>query len=1155
MAQVLPAKRQHAFEDGISSYNRASQHGREKRPRYSVRDVSNDATSSSSSEDESESESERPGSEQPALDDNGDGNEDALHQAQTQHTIYRLQNREHKVNRPSESGVIEEINCTNFMCHKRLTVTLGPLINFIIGHNGSGKSAVLAALTICLAGKATATSRGQNLKSFIKEGEDYCVLSVKIKNQGMAAYKPELFGQSIIVERHFNKSGTSGYKLKDEKKKIVSTKKQAVEDVLNAFALDFDNPMNILTQDEARQFLNTSDPSKKYKFFLKGTQLETLQQDYNLIKTELDEMLSKTEVYRADIEQLNQIKNKAKEKAKRAEKLENMRARESLLRELTAWAKVEVAEKDLKDNEEEIRHVDELIEKTTAAADEESMRFERENHMYSEANQAIQDRDAELQPMIQEHDDVLASFQETKRALLTINTTEREITQKLTSKTKLIEKYRAQVEEHRQRQAEADNGQHAQKVAELEEAKYACDRALKSLEEHINQVEDLNKDLKQAHEERQTAGEKYKEKQAQVQRSKLNVEQLQRGERNWIDAYPVPTTLSKLLSAMERQKGQFVKPPVGPMGRYIKLLKPEWSSILEKQSGSSLNAFVVTTKSDQVLLSRMMQQHNCNGYPIYIGQGGVIDTTPHEPDQTLNTWLRVLNFDNNMVRNQMIINHQIDQAVLIQSRAEAEEFMHNDGELRKNVKMCFTFADRDKTKGHSITGNTITGSVNLGPIDSYIGSPRMQADKEQRIQAARQHLDRFTQEAEQATEEQRVAQGSLIACKNRLDQYEKRKRNLKLKHQQTQDDVERLEAELSAATPDAGMIELLEESMQAVQLEKDLEAGQYQDLIVQKDKLNAENRTNKDTLDAASRRIAEMNVLLGKERTKADRAKNKRDDALKRKNDALEAVKKAEENKIGWEQHKGEILTTLEEWTSDALQICARMPIPAGKTPAILDKDFQRQQREIEDAEKSLGGSEGDLLAVANEAKRKWESAVNEVAAINNVTRRLEQSLDKRNQRWRMFRSYISVAASSTFGYLLAVRRFRGELKADHSKQCLDIHVQPDSTEASGAGRQTKTLSGGEKSFSTICLLLSLWDAMGSPIRCLDEFDVFMDNANRSVAMNMIILGARNANGRQFIFITPQSMQDVQSADDVKIIRMTDPERGQTALNVRSQRA
>jgi hypothetical protein len=40
--------------------------------------------------------------------------------------------------------------------------------------------------------------------------------------------------------------------------------------------------------------------------------------------------------------------------------------------------------------------------------------------------------------------------------------------------------------------------------------------------------------------------------------------------------------------------------------------------------------------------------------------------------------------------------------------------------------------------------------------------------------------------------------------------------------------------------------------------------------------------------------------------------------------------------------------------------------------------------------------------------------------------------------------------------------------------------------------RDPKTLSGGEKSYAQICLLLSLWSSMYTPFRCLDEFDVFM---------------------------------------------------------------
>lgn len=110
------------------------------------------------------------------------------------------------------------------------------------------------------------------------------------------------------------------------------------------------------------------------------------------------------------------------------------------------------------------------------------------------------------------------------------------------------------------------------------------------------------------------------------------------------------------------------------------------------------------------------------------------------------------------------------------------------------------------------------------------------------------------------------------------------------------------------------------------------------------------------------------------------------------------------------------------------------------------------------------------------------------------------------------------------------------------------FQVEPNLTVVSDAGRKTKTLSGGEKSFSTICLLLSIWEAMGSPIRCLDEFDVFMDSVNRATSMKLMIGAARRSVGRQFILITPQAMGNVELGDDVKVHKMNDPERGQTTL-------
>ena len=52
-------------------------------------------------------------------------------------------------------------------------------------------------------------------------------------------------------------------------------------------------------------------------------------------------------------------------------------------------------------------------------------------------------------------------------------------------------------------------------------------------------------------------------------------------------------------------------------------------------------------------------------------------------------------------------------------------------------------------------------------------------------------------------------------------------------------------------------------------------------------------------------------------------------------------------------------------------------------------------------------------------------------------------------------------------------------------------------------------MSGGERSFTTVSLLLAMWELSSGPIRCLDEWDVFLDLANRKVAANMLVSAMR----------------------------------------------
>jgi structural maintenance of chromosomes protein 6 len=85
------------------------------------------------------------------------------------------------------------------------------------------------------------------------------------------------------------------------------------------------------------------------------------------------------------------------------------------------------------------------------------------------------------------------------------------------------------------------------------------------------------------------------------------------------------------------------------------------------------------------------------------------------------------------------------------------------------------------------------------------------------------------------------------------------------------------------------------------------------------------------------------------------------------------------------------------------------------------------------------------------------------------------------------FRKLISHKAKTVFTHLLSQRGFIGKLIFDHDNEEIRVKVKTPGSTEHGMRKDPKSLSGGEKSFTQICMLLSVWEAMGSPIRALDE--------------------------------------------------------------------
>ena len=152
----------------------------------------------------------------------------------------KFRKRINKEGKPPEVGVIKKIYMENFMCHRKLRVDLCRNVNFIHGQNGSGKSAVLAAIQICLGAGARRTNRARNLKDLVRKEATsgntpaQAKIRVTLLNQGYDGYKHEIYGDTITVERTISlNSGYNGYKLLNHEGKEKSRCKKDLDEMLD----------------------------------------------------------------------------------------------------------------------------------------------------------------------------------------------------------------------------------------------------------------------------------------------------------------------------------------------------------------------------------------------------------------------------------------------------------------------------------------------------------------------------------------------------------------------------------------------------------------------------------------------------------------------------------------------------------------------------------------------------------------------------------------------------------------------------------------------------------------------------------------------------------------------------------------------------------
>ncbi|KAF8986017.1 Structural maintenance of chromosomes protein 6 [Entomortierella lignicola] len=1042
----------------------------------------------------------------------------------------------------AEIGVIELIEMYDFMCHRHLKVPFGPKINFIIGHNGSGKSAILTAIMVCLGGKANATNRAQSLKALIREGASQAEVKLQLRNRGPDAYKPEIYGESVIIERRISRDGASSYKIKSSKGKTISTKREELSAMCDHMNIQIDNPMNVLSQDTARQFLQSSTPEEKYKFFSKGTQLSQLSNDYELIRESIDTMQNTLKGKTDLLPELYELAKAAQARFKDSQQAATLELKVENLKNQVAWAQIEELEKDVKDTEDTLNSLlakVPAIEKKRAQEeqvilelDEKIQELERTAAEHANSNAPILEKKRQLEHTLREKrsdmkevlDEEKTVNDEIKELKEQIRNFDQKIEQEMNKGQRNSKSRRAEIEGQIEKLIE-DAGHAKRQVAERREV-------LASLELEKSE-HDTRLDV--------SGIAKGKLKKA-VEDMDQEIKNLNAQKQNSLKAFgPSMPEVVNAIQEVTNRKGWRGDPPVGPLGRHVKLRDVKWAPVVESALGLILNAFAVTTDADRNTLSEIVKRYKCTS-DILLTKKVLFEYRDKEPASNFLTVNRVLEFDNEWVRRLLIDKNAIESTILIEDRAEADRVTSSGrgGGFPDNVSQCFTL-------GLFRVGDRQGGSASI-TMNKYRGPPRLSKNVDQEIQVLVDTQQTTMEDLKSHRQEFSQIQNAIRNISQEITQIKMVIRNLEIDVKSKTRSAEDLKESLEEDEPTNLLA--YEESKQQALRQIETMKKQYEPVALRKREISA-------SIEPIKGQIAQLNELIKNQdsstlriRTDLDRFNAERQDHLpkvqhwakKLETEALRAREIEKELKIKTKY--------LEDSTAKATEYCERVKVT--DTTTKLEREIKHIQERLREQELQRGCS---LEEIAMDMKRKqdeYKAAKLAIHQLGQFVSHLKTTLHQRLSRWRQFRYQMAVRSKFNFSLRLSERAYSGELDFEHSKKQLNIRVETEDQRSGKAGiardKDPKSLSGGEKSFSTICLLLALWDSMASSIRCLDEFDVFMDAVNRRISMQMLIGAARESDGVQYILITPQDASSVSPGPDVRVHRLHDPVRNQQTI-------
>uniref|UniRef100_A0A8D0GAF5 Structural maintenance of chromosomes protein 6 n=1 Tax=Sphenodon punctatus TaxID=8508 RepID=A0A8D0GAF5_SPHPU len=884
----------------------------------------------------------------------------------------------------------------------------------------------------------------------------------------------------------------------------------------------------------SKHFLQSKNEGDKYKFFMKATQLEQMKEDYSYIMETKERTHDQIEQGVGLLQELKQQYLEKEERYKSIAFVSKLQDELEDLKHQIAWAMVNEAEREIKPIKDNINAQEGRTDKFSQKLKEWQVKVSEAEEKYK----LIQDKVEKIREeaeVLQPECTALKTDVQAKRK--TYNEAEA-----------LYNRSRTEL-----KRLEKDNEQLCRRIEELknsadqvsEPEKLERQRRIAHLKEQLKTVHDQSIMIGQQMEQFQQAIYKYKKEQTRLKREELDVKQtLDFQQRQLKELRDSKTNRLKrfgqhmpaLLEAIEEgyRQGRFKHKPIGPIGAFIHLKDAELALGVEACLKSLLQAFCCDNHKDERMLQALMSKYCLSGHrpqiivsnfreEVYDVQRRAVDH-PEFP-----SILAALEIDNAVVANCLIDMRNIESILLIKKNDVARKVMQKNQPPR-NCKEAFT-ADGDQVFQSRYYSSDYT-------------RPRFLSRD---VEADISHLEK---EVENNMAQLSTFQKRLCAIANEIRQNEDLLNNHRRHHKESQSKIRVIKLEIT--------------DLENVEEHQSVDISTLED-EAQENKSKMENV--KQVMQQRKGKMEELKHILKEAEHKLEEIKEKihqlEDEAGPVKEELSQADSEVDNSKRYMQHYQGKLKEHLESIKKCKEQLAAKETgiketiakaskihperIEVKRTVKSLDAQMNRLRERI-NSERDRSGDREEIISQLQEAKEKYQDADSKVKNLKKFIKLLDDMMDQRCKSYQQFRRFLSLRCKYYFDYLLSQRSFSGKMDFNHKNETLSITVQP------GEGNKAvlddmKSLSGGERSFSTVCFILSLWSAIDSPFRCLDEFDVFMDMVNRRIAMDMILKTADSQRYRQFILLTPQNMSSLPPSKLIRILRMQDPERGQSTLN------